>query len=387
MQNIFTDKTRLPIHNKLLGFTVLIGLVSIAFLGFFYHSFSSSLEAEKKAESKHLSEVGLGVIEHFHQLAESGTLTSAEAKEQAISTLTSLSYGENGYFWINSGDGILLMQPHTPAKIGSNLSDWTDIKGKYIFREFNKKAKAGGGWLTYHWVKPNSQRQSPKVSYVSYFPPWNWVLGNGLYLDDMRKNITWSVIQASGILLVSFILFIATALFILNFFLHQLGELAVKDTLTNLYTRRFLTDILPDILNKEPRYNRGFIAVIFLDVDHFKKVNDNYGHELGDIVLKNVADVILSNTRSENYAIRFGGEEFVLVGFFDNQRAAMQAAERIRKQTALLSFDSNDGQFNITISAGIATYNAEDKSLEDVLKRADEKLFESKNSGRNKVSI
>jgi len=173
----------------------------------------------------------------------------------------------------------------------------------------------------------------------------------------------------------------------LNFFLHQLGELAVKDTLTNLYTRRFLKDILPDILNKEQRYNRGFVAVIFLDVDHFKKVNDNYGHEIGDAVLQKVAEVILCNTRSENFAIRFGGEEFVLVGFFDNQEAAMHAAERIRKQTALLSFESNDGQFNITISAGIATYNAEDKSVEDVLKRADEKLFLSKNSGRNKVSI
>ncbi|CAG36710.1 cache domain-containing protein [Desulfotalea psychrophila] len=379
--------TRLPIHNKLLAFIILIGLGIAAFLLFFYYSFSTSLEEEKKEQSKHLTEIGLGVVQHFYQMSSEGKMTSAEAKDLAMNALENATYGKNGYLWINSGEGKLLMQPYTPERVGLNQIDWTDLKGKYFFKEFINTAKNGGGWVSYYWPKPKVPEESPKISYVTYFAPWNWVLGTGLYLDDMQKNVFWTVFKASGIFITCFILFIAATTFMVNYFLRQLGELAIKDTLTNLYTKRFLEEILPNVLKKLHRDNQHLLVVIFIDIDHFKKVNDSYGHSCGDLVLKRLANILMDNTRPDDFSIRFGGEEFLLIGFFRNEQEAIAVTERIRKETACLVFEDNNSKFQITLSAGIAIYQPDTESFEGTLKRADKKLYEAKDSGRNRICI
>ncbi len=387
MQKPLIIKTRLPVHNKLIWLSLFLVGGIIAFLVFFYLSFSSSLKQEKKAMSRYLSEAGIGVIEHFYKLASSGDMTSANAQKLAMNALKSASYGENGYFWINSGEGILLMQPYTPEKVGVNQIDWKDINGTYIFREFVEEAKNGGGWVSYSWPKSDNEKAYPKISYVAYFEPWNWVLGTGVYLDDMQKNVNRAVFQASGILLVCFIAFIIVAILIVNYFVNQLGKLAIRDPLTNLYTRRFLKEILPSVLAKHQRYKDYLLAVIFIDIDHFKKVNDTYGHDLGDEVLKQLAEVMVENLRSDDFCIRYGGEEFVHLGFYDDEPSVIAATQRIRNLVSQLIFNKNNVEFKITLSAGIAIYNKDEESFEETLKRADEKLYQSKEEGRNRVSI
>lgn len=98
---------------------------------------------KKKTHSKHLSEVGIGVIQYFHRLELSGELTAAAAKSFASNALKSATYGTNGYFWINSGEGILLMQPYTPKRVGVNQIEWTDMNNKYVFKDFIREAKEG----------------------------------------------------------------------------------------------------------------------------------------------------------------------------------------------------------------------------------------------------
>ncbi len=381
------ESSRLPIQKKLVGLTVLIGVGIIAFLIFFYYSFSASLQDEKKAQSKHLSESAMGIIGYFHQLEVSGQLRSSEAQEYAMNALKAATYGDNGYFWINNGEGELLMQPYTPERVGINQIDWTDGKGQLVFWDFVNKAKAGGDWVSYSWPKPNSTLEYPKISYVAYFAPWDWVLGTGLYLDDMQSNILWTVLQTSGVLFVGFLLFIATTIFVVNYFVIQLGELAVRDTLTNLYTKRFLKEVQPTILDKHKRLSDSVLAVVFIDIDHFKSVNDNYGHDLGDKVLKRVSSVMMNNTRPDDYCIRFGGDEFVLIGFFDDEDAVVNTVERIRAAAAQLHFCEIGLDFHLSLSAGIALHDSEIGTFDDTLKRADMKLYESKAAGRNRVSV
>lgn len=381
------ESRRLPIQKKLVGLTLLIGVGIIAFLIFFYYSFSASLQDEKKAQSKHLSESAMGIIGYFYQLEESGKLTSSEAQEYAKDALKAAVYGDNGYFWINAAGGEVLMQPYTPERVGINQIDWTDGKGKLVFREFVSKAKAGGDWVSYYWTKPHSTLEYPKISYVAYFAPWDWVLGTGLYLDEMQSNIIWAVIKASGVLLAGFLIFIATTISVVNYFVLQLGELAVKDTLTNLYTKRFLEEIQPTILDKYKRLSDRVLAVVFIDIDHFKTINDSYGHDLGDKVLKRVSAVMMKGTRPDDYCIRFGGDEFVLIGFFDDETAVVNTVERIRIVVAQLHFCEIGLDFHLSLSAGIALHDSELGSFEDTLKRADMKLYEAKEAGRNRVSV
>lgn len=231
------------------------------------------------------------------------------------------------------------------------------------------------------------QEQYPKVSYVVYFAPWDWVLGTGVYLDDSQAQVTQTVFQASGILLVVFGGFVIALVAAAHYFLRRLEDIAVRDSLTHLHTMRFLREVIPSILSKYRREGHRLLAAIFIDVDHFKAVNDNYGHDCGDQVLERVAHVLTGMTRGDDFCIRFGGEEFVLIGFFDNEAAVLQTAERIRAETAKLHFSHRKAEFQVTLSAGIAIYRAGEESFDDMLKRADQKMYEAKAQGRNRVAI
>ncbi len=387
MKDVLTKSSRLPVHNQLIGFSLIISAGICAFLIFFYLSFTNSLEDEKKTQTRYLSNSGMGVIRYFYQLSLSGEITSSDAQRHAMNALAGATYGNNGYFWINNGGAELVMQPYTPEKVGVNFIDVVDVNGKYLFREFVEEAKQGGGWVTYHWPKPGTQKDYPKISYVAYFAPWDWILGTGVYVDDMQSDIFWVVTKASGILFVSFIIFVVAAIFVVNYFATQLSNLAVRDGLTNLYTKRFLNEILPSILRKHDRLGKGLLAVTFMDVDFFKNVNDKYGHDWGDRVLKQVANVMMQNTRPDDYCIRYGGEEFVLIGIYDDKSSIVEVAERVRIEVSNLLFSDNNVNFAVTLSAGIAVYAGTNETFEETLKHADQKLYQSKESGRNCVSI
>ncbi|QUM91374.1 diguanylate cyclase [Moritella sp. 36] len=364
---------------------IIIGIV--AFVLFFYHSFSTSLEEEKKAQSKNFIESALGIIQHFHQLELSEKLTTVAAQQMAMRTLESATYGDDGYFWINDSKGKILIQPYMPNLVGLNMTNWADSTGKYIFQEFDREARKGGGWVSYTWPKLNTSEEFPKISYVAHYPAWDWLIGTGLYLDDMKSNIFWAVFRTSGVLLLGFLIFIITIVVIINYFVHQLSELSVRDSLTNLYTKRFLKEIIPTLLNHNKMTNHH-LAAIFIDLDHFKSVNDKHGHDNGDKVLKHVARIMNDNAKQNDYCMRYGGEEFVLIGFFDCEMSAVDMAEMIRHQVSELRFTSDESTFSVTLSAGIALHHCHSNhSFEHTLKRADMKLYEAKTAGRNRVSI
>ena len=384
MYNLSSKSHRLPIQNKLISLSVLIFIGLIAFLIFFYHSFSTSLEEEKKAQSKHLTESALGVVRYFHNLTLTSELSDDDAKQYAIDALKYATYGDNGYFWIAALEGEIILQPYKPELTGMSLLDWQYPDGTYPFRNIDKEVRKGGGWINYFWSKNNSLEQFPKIGYVVYFEPWDWLVGTGIYIDDMEKNVFWTVLKASGILLFGFLLFSSLAIVIIHYFVNQLSEQSVRDTLTKLYTKRFLEEVIPGMLENEKRHNRA-VAAIFLDIDHFKTINDTYGHSSGDKVLQQVAKVIMQYTRTGDYCIRYGGEEFVIIGPCDSDKTVIVVAERIRQKVSDLVFAHDDKEFTVTLSAGIALHHPSESSFDETLINADMKLYQAKESGRNRV--
>jgi len=166
----------------------------------------------------------------------------------------------------------------------------------------------------------------------------------------------------------------------------QSMELAITDSLTGLYNRRYMEGHIAALVTKAA--NRGKeISLIILDIDHFKAVNDTYGHDVGDEVLKEFSKRLLANIRGIDLACRFGGEEFVLVMPDTDLSFAFMVGERIRQCIAATTFNVSidSGSVDLTCSVGVACLEQLDDTPDSILKRADQALYRAKNDGRNRV--
>jgi len=162
---------------------------------------------------------------------------------------------------------------------------------------------------------------------------------------------------------------------------------SIRDPLTGLYNRRFLEESLNRELQRARRAGRN-LSLAMLDLDHFKHFNDTFGHQVGDILLKEVAGVIKNRVRAGDLACRYGGEEFSLILADADTEGAQKCVESIRESVKHLSI-SNRGQTigTITVSAGIATFPAHSDNAEDLLHAADEALYRAKKAGRDCISV
>jgi two-component system cell cycle response regulator len=163
----------------------------------------------------------------------------------------------------------------------------------------------------------------------------------------------------------------------------KLEEISLRDPLTNISNRRFIMEIMPQKLSEAMTHNFN-LSIIMTDIDHFKKVNDTYGHLTGDFVLKAVAGLLSANSKKEDIVARYGGEEFLLVLTHCNQDVAVEKAENLRKQIEALHPEN----INVTMSFGISTLaNYSDSNLEELIGFADKALYYAKNKGRNRVEV
>jgi diguanylate cyclase (GGDEF)-like protein/PAS domain S-box-containing protein len=167
----------------------------------------------------------------------------------------------------------------------------------------------------------------------------------------------------------------------------RLEHMATHDALTELYTRTALEGQLNDELLRAVRYEHA-LSLFMLDLDHFKFINDTYGHQVGDSVLQGFADVLKSALRKTDIAARYGGEEFVIILQETPLSEAEDLAERLRKQIDEHSISIADGkEINITASIGIAAFPVHGESLEDLLNAADSAMYAAKYAGRNCVRV
>ncbi len=157
------------------------------------------------------------------------------------------------------------------------------------------------------------------------------------------------------------------------------------DALTGLYNRRYLQERLEHMLNEAGRLGTP-LAVIMLDIDHFKKVNDRYGHKAGDDIIRFIARVLKKSIRKVDVAARYGGEEFIVLLHNTTDEGAVTVADKIREtiQGAVVPADGN--QLTVTSSFGVSAYPDPIRNADDLIKSADEALYRSKEQGRNRVT-
>lgn len=178
-----------------------------------------------------------------------------------------------------------------------------------------------------------------------------------------------------------------TAVAIANVQLYRKLELAtITDGLTGLYNYRYFYSRLMDELHRSARYGAS-LSLVMLDVDHFKKINDHYGHLAGDTVLARVADIIEGGVRGCDLVARYGGEEFAVVMPQTGPSEALHVAERIRLAVREAPFEYEGERFQIRISAGVATYPVHAENLKELLEAADAALYRAKDEGRDRSRL
>lgn len=165
----------------------------------------------------------------------------------------------------------------------------------------------------------------------------------------------------------------------------RLIEMNTRDPLTEVYNRRFLSNRLQEEIERFKRYGRPF-SIILQDIDHFKKVNDTYGHICGDFILKKFAHLNSERLRSVDIYTRYGGEEFCCILPETRLESAYKLAEDLRVTIEKQLFEFEGNKFNITMSQGAVEITLGVSNAEQLLKSADELLYEAKNTGRNKIA-
>ena len=219
------------------------------------------------------------------------------------------------------------------------------------------------------------------VAGVQVYPLlWKHVGVGGLVIGSMRKEFL--SMQGADMLRV---IGDHSAIAIANAQMYErMEQLATTDGLTALVNHRHFQELFDSMLQRAERYGRVF-SVVLCDIDHFKRVNDTYGHPVGDMVLKKVARILESNARATDVVARYGGEEFAILMEETDSEGANTICERIRKSIGVEVFHSDAGTFQITMSLGLATYPSDANTKPRLTVCSDEALYEAKRNGRDQV--
>lgn len=366
----------------LTGFILVLSLASV----FLYFSFSSMLKREKQIQIELLTKSLVDFVETIYELEDTGKITQEQAKTYALEKLFNAKYSDNGYYWVNNISGDIVMHPFEHDLLLENQLNLQDYKGKFFIQEIIKHAQNNTGWTEYVWTKPNKEKLYNKLAYGVLFEPWEWLIVTGIYIDELNKATFLLMLHSSGFILAILLIFVIFMIFFGRNLVKDLNDIAIRDNLTGLYSKLFFDETIQIYLKRHKRNPQLFLAVFFLDIDHFKKINDTFGHAVGDIVLKKIGKALLSNSRTEDLCARYGGEEFLITGFFNSLEEVETYAKRIKDAIENIKFSYRKQNFKTTISIGIAAHKA-DCTIEKTIKAADKQLYKAKANGRNRIEI
>jgi len=358
----------------------------------------------------------IGAGEYFEDF---GDMT----KENIITDIEkSMGHDPKDYFFIyrlNNIEGgkdfaTMLVNPNRPDLIGTSLSD--EYRGAHglEFRKIFLKGlrEQGEAYVTYWYKMAGHKDPVQKLSYFKLYPEWNWVIAKGVYLDDLENKITTEMAALKTEVqhkLVVFSLLLLLALCVVIIIAHYftkginsifveykniqkkqheelerinqyLHKRATIDNLTEIYNRQYFNDLFDQEISRAERYQRHLSLVIF-DIDHFKLINDTFGHLTGDRILQELATLMQSQIRESDILARWGGEEFVLLILETDRAAAHTLAEKFCRSIAVHIFSQDQ---RITCSFGVTTYISGEGAT-DFLNRADQALYQAKETGRNRV--
>ena len=165
----------------------------------------------------------------------------------------------------------------------------------------------------------------------------------------------------------------------------ELREQALRDPLTGLHNRRYLSETLQREIEKSKREKKA-LSIIVSDIDHFKMINDVYGHQAGDKFLVEIGTLMKDNARSSDIICRYGGEEFLMVMPGTSLESAVKRAEEILHKCTNIIIAHEGQALKVAMSLGVATYPDHGQEAEEIIFKADKALYKSKKNGRNQVS-
>ncbi|RPH49326.1 MAG: chemotaxis protein [Desulfobacteraceae bacterium] len=182
------NKFKLSTRIILLGVLIIFGFsLTIVFL---YPKIRQNMYDAKYLKTRHVVETAWGVLEFYAKQVKAGALPMEEGKKQALQVIKNLRYEKDDYFWINDMKPRMIMHPIKAELDGKDLSENMDPNGKRLFVAFADKVKnEGAGFVDYYWAKPGESKPVPKISYVKGFPEWGWIIGSGIYIDDVEKEL------------------------------------------------------------------------------------------------------------------------------------------------------------------------------------------------------
>lgn len=217
----FLKNMKISIKITLMGILITT-LFVIAIVGWILPKMADGLLEQKKTKIKEQSEMAWSIMAHYHALALEDDITEEDAKALAKDAIQSLRYGEEmkDYFWITNMETVMVMHPFSPKLVGKDLSTNKDKNGKKFFVEMTQVAKdSGAGYVDYMWsYKGDDNRIVPKVSYIKLFEPWGWVVGTGMYIEDLKadiakvRNVLIIVIISISLVAIAFSLLISSTI-------------------------------------------------------------------------------------------------------------------------------------------------------------------------------
>lgn len=382
---------------------------------------STSIIKEKKLFIRNAVERTFFLIESVRAQVLSDklqkNLTQAQIKSISIDRISNfirnVRLANNGYIWVNhildyqGGDkyAVRRVHPNMPDSEGLLLStNMLDIHGNKPYEtELNGINQNGEIYFEYYFNKMDSLKVAHKMSFAKLYKPYDWVIASGVYLDDVdllieretkkmqeihNKQKKYAFFLSLGASLISIVMIIFFEKKIrklilsyeqkINKYTKKLEIRSITDGLTGLYNRLKLDSVFVSELWRAARYKTP-LSIIMIDLDHFKNVNDTYGHLIGDQVIREVATILKDNTRSVDTVGRWGGEEFLIICSENELKGAKQLADKIRKRIELHNFPAIG---SVTCSFGISTFHDGD-SQDSMMERADKALYRAKKNGRN----
>ena len=219
---------RLPIAIRLwLMVLLVLGSFGAAFIGEI-QQISEAAYGVHEVRAQTAVQAAHGVLTNFAALAQSGALSPEQAQASALQALKAMRYADSDYVWVNSLDGVMVMHPVSPALDGTNLLDIKDADGRPLFRDMIALVKdKGEGIVAYQWPKPGATAPQPKLSFVKGFAPWGWMIGSGVYIDDVAAQIRDHALRRGAEMLAGVGVLIALALVIAHSITRPLGAITV----------------------------------------------------------------------------------------------------------------------------------------------------------------
>lgn len=360
-------------------------------------------------------------------------IKTKEIEKAALEILRNINKNTQGYFFVFDTSGNIILHSSNPELEGKNLlQSQIPIHKELVKQLLNKKSMDLNDFISYEWQNPNSGKVETKLSYFQKVPHTEWIIGSGFYTDGIEHIAAEKKAQMQEsndakifMLKIYSLLFIIASLIVsiiiskklrekftllkvalekksnelqeLNLVLEEkiskrtqeleeayakMKHVANTDSLTKIKNRYSFLNAFNDELKKHKNLQKEFCLLMF-DIDHFKRINDTYGHDIGDIILMEITEVVKGCLREDDIIGRVGGEEFMIILPQTHVDKAQEVAQRVRKAVDEYSFSVI---VHATISLGVVTSLGNEEGSE-MFKRVDVALYEAKTQGRNRVCV